>query len=145
MSRLLKDTLSVDRLAAEVVTPEAGAVATFLGVVRNHHEGRGVLRLYYESMPGMAEKVMDEIEAETVRRFVVTRCRIEHRVGDLAIGEASVAIAVSSPHRADAIRACHWAIDTLKQTVPIWKKEYFADGTVEWVKGCEAKPVKSVE
>ncbi len=144
MSRLTKDPLSVDRLVAEVSTPESGAVATFLGIVRNHHEGRAVDRLFYESKPGMAEKVMDEIESETVRRFGVARCRIDHRIGDLRIGEASVAIAVSSPHRADAIKACHWAIDTLKQTVPIWKKEYFSDGTVEWVKGAEAKAVSDI-
>ncbi len=144
MSRLTTGPLSVDRLVAEVSDPVCGAIATFLGIVRNHQDGRSVDRLYYESMPGMAEKVMDELESETVRRFGVTRCRIEHRIGDLKVGEASVAIAVSSPHRADAIRACHWAIDTLKQTVPIWKKEYFSDGSVEWVKGNEARPVSKI-
>jgi len=145
MSRLTTEALSVDRLVKEVGTPESGAVATFLGVVRNHHGGRGVLRLIYEAKPAMAQKIMDELETEAVRRFGVSRCRIDHRIGELGIGEASVAIAVSSPHRADAIRACEWAINTLKETVPIWKKEFFADGSVEWVEGCAAKPVPKAD
>jgi molybdopterin synthase catalytic subunit len=109
-----------------------GAVALFVGVVRNENRGREVLRLEYEAYEEMALPLMEEIAGETARRFPVTDVRLVHRLGRLEIGEASVAVAVSSPHRSEAFAACRFAIDTLKAQVPIWKKELYADGA-EWL------------
>ena len=114
-----------------------GAACTFVGVVRDHNAGRRVLRLEYEAFEEMALPLMEEIAAEARRRFAVTEVAIAHRLGPLAIGEASVAVAVFAPHRGAAFEACRYAIDTLKATVPIWKKEYYADGSV-WL---EDQPV----
>ncbi len=110
-------------------SPQDGAACLFVGVVRNEHEGRRVERLEYEAYEEMALPLMKEIAAEAKRRFSVTEVRLVHRVGRLEIGEASVAVAVASPHRAEAFDACRFAIDTLKAKVPIWKKEHYADGT----------------
>jgi len=115
-------------------SPEDGAACLFIGVVRNENAGRQVERLEYEAYGEMAVPLMKEIAAETKRRFPVTEVRLVHRVGRLAIGETSVAVAVASPHRAEAFEACRFAIDELKATVPIWKKEYYADGTA-WLEG----------
>ena len=115
-------------------SPGDGAVCLFVGVVRNENDGRQVERLEYEAYEEMAVPLMQEIAAETKRRFPVTEVRLVHRVGRLAIGETSVAVAVASPHRAEAFEACRFAIDELKATVPIWKKEYYADGTA-WLEG----------
>ena len=109
-----------------------GAVSLFVGVVRNENRGRRVLRLEYEAYEEMALPLMEEIAAETAARFPVTDARLVHRLGRLEIGEASVAVAVSSPHRAEAFGACRFAIDALKARVPIWKKEFYADGS-EWL------------
>ena len=114
-----------------------GAVALFLGVVRDENRGREVLRLEYEAYEEMALPLMEEIAAEVARRFPVTGVRLVHRLGRLEIGEASVAVAVASPHRAQAFAACRFAIDTLKAQVPIWKKELYADGS-EWLDGTPA-------
>jgi len=114
-----------------------GAVALFLGVVRSENRGREVLRLEYEAYEEMALPLMEEIAAEAARRFPVTGVRLVHRLGRLEIGEASVAVAVASPHRAEAFAACRFAIDTLKAQVPIWKKELYADGS-EWLDGTPA-------
>ena len=115
-------------------SPQDGAACVFIGVVRNEHEGRRVERLEYEAYEEMALPLMKEIAAEAKRRFSVTEVRLVHRVGRLEIGEASVAVAVTSPHRAEAFDACRFAIDTLKAKVPIWKKEHYADGTA-WLEG----------
>ena len=109
-----------------------GAACTFVGVVRDHNAGRAVTHLEYEAFEEMALPLMEEIAAEALRRWPVTSVSIVHRLGRLEIGEASVAVAVFSPHRAEAFEACRYAIDTLKATVPIWKKEFFAGGAV-WV------------
>jgi molybdopterin synthase catalytic subunit len=109
-----------------------GALCLFLGVVRNLNRGRAVLALEYEAYEEMALPLMREIAEEATRRFAVTAVRLVHRLGRLAIGEASVAVAVASPHRAEAFAACRFAIDTLKARVPIWKKELYADGS-EWL------------
>jgi MoaE-MoaD fusion protein len=111
-----------------------GAVAVFLGTVRNVNAGRRVLFLEYEAYAGMAEREMERIAAEAVARFGVTKAAIVHRVGRVEIGEASVAIAVASPHRAQAMEACRFVIDTLKTSVPIWKREHFEGGAV-WIEG----------
>ena len=131
--RVVDRPLSPDAIAAEVDDPGAGGIAIFSGVVRDETGGRAVKFLEYEAHAPMAEAKMREI-GQTVRaRWAgVKRVAILHRVGRLEIGESSVLIAVSAAHRGDAFAACEYAIDTLKQTVPVWKKEHFEDGEV-WV------------
>jgi molybdopterin synthase catalytic subunit len=107
-----------------------GAVCLFVGVVRDLNGGRRVLRLEYEAYEDMALPLMEKIAAEARQRWRVTDVRIVHRLGRLEVGEASVAVAVASPHRGEAFDACRYAIDTLKASVPIWKKEFYADGAV---------------
>ena len=125
--------LDVAALQARVAEPGAGATSVFVGVVRDTHEGRAVLRIDYEAYEAMAAEVLRAVALEVAGRFPGTRIAVEHRLGTLAVGEASVAIAVSHAHRHPAIEACTAVIDTLKQRVPIWKREHFADGTVAWV------------
>jgi len=110
----------------------AGAVDVFIGTVRNHTQGRTVTRLEYEAYEPMAISEMRKIAEQAQQKWPVQKLAIHHRVGTLHIGDAAVVIAVSTPHRADAFEACRFVIDTLKQTVPIWKKEIFEDGEV-WV------------
>jgi molybdopterin synthase catalytic subunit/molybdopterin converting factor small subunit len=130
--RLSEEPLSLDAVVEEVRSDEAGAVATFIGTTRVHSRGRTVERLEYEAYAGMAEKVMAEIAEELKRRYDVTEIAIHHRTGTVDIGEASVVIAVSAPHRQDALAACRDAIDTLKMQVPLWKKEIY-EGGEEWI------------
>lgn len=111
----------------------AGAVCVFLGTVREMTGGRRTASLDYEEYPGMALKKMAELEAEARRKWPVIEAAIVHRIGHLELGEISVAVAVSCPHREESFEACKWLIDTLKQVVPIWKKELWADGAEEWV------------
>lgn len=118
---------------ADVASNDAGAVILFLGTTREFTRGRRTASLDYECYPQMAEKKLAELEAEARRRWPLTDCSIVHRLGHLELGEASIAIAVSSPHRADAFAAGQWLIDTIKEVVPIWKCENWADGTKEWV------------
>ena len=120
-------------ILAQVSSPLAGAVVLFLGTTRELTAGRRTESLDYECYPEMAEKKLAELEAEARRRWPLVECAIVHRLGHLELGEASVAIAVSSPHRNAAFEAGKWLIDTLKEVVPIWKKENWADGTSEWV------------
>ena len=130
--RLTADPLSLDEAVREVQQDGAGAIATFTGTVRNRSRERDVVSLEYEAYEGMAEQTMAELAAELERRYDVCEIAIHHRVGRVEIGEASVVIAVSAPHRADALAACREAIDTLKQTVPLWKKEVY-EGGEEWI------------
>jgi molybdopterin synthase catalytic subunit len=116
-----------------VRSPLAGAVCTFLGTVREFTGDRRTVALAYESYPEMALKKMAELEEEARRRWPVIELALVHRVGNLELGEVSVAVAVSCPHRHESFEACRWLIDTLKQVVPIWKKEIWADGNEEWV------------
>lgn len=111
----------------------AGAVCTFLGTVREITGDRRTSLLEYEAYPEMARKQLAELEAEARRRWPILEAAIVHRVGKLDLGEISVVVAVSCPHREQAFEACRWLIDTLKEVVPIWKKEVWADGTEEWV------------
>ena len=133
--RLVREPIDVGSLAAR--TDKDGAVSLFLGVVRNENRGRQVVRLEYEAYEEMALPLREESAAETARRFPVTDVRLVHRLGRLEIGEASVAVAVASPHRAEAFAACRFAIDALKAQVPIWKKELYADGS-EWLDAAPA-------
>jgi molybdopterin synthase catalytic subunit len=130
--RLSEDPLSVEAAVAEVARPEAGAVATFVGTTRNSSRGRDVRHLEYEAYAGMAERVMSELAADLERRYELCAVAIHHRVGRVGIGERSVVVAVSAPHRQDALAACAEAIDTLKQTVPLWKKEFY-EGGEQWI------------
>jgi len=139
--RLTRDFIDMPGLIAHVRGPDDGAIVTFDGFVRNHSHNRETLYLDYEAYESMAITKMEEIGAEIHAQFPVHRVAIIHRLGRLQIGETSVFIAVSSPHRPAAFDACRYAIDTLKRTVPIWKKEYFVDGAV-WADG-ELPPVPS--
>jgi molybdopterin synthase catalytic subunit len=120
-------------------TGSDGAVATFLGLVRNHNAGRSVRYLEYEAYEPLALKAFERIAAESAARWPGVRLALHHRVGRLAIGEASVAIATSSPHRADAFAACRYAIERVKQIAPIWKREFFEGGDI-WIEGATADP-----
>jgi molybdopterin converting factor subunit 1 len=130
--RLTKDPIDVDAVVAEVADERAGAIATFLGTTRSHSRGRTVLHLDYEAYEGMAEQVMEELAATLKSKHELCEVAITHRVGRVGIGETSVAIAVSAPHRHAALAACQEAIDTLKETVPLWKKEVY-EGGEEWI------------
>ena len=132
--RIVDEAISADALHALVLRPEAGAVAVFLGVVRDNSLGREVDYLEYDAYPEMAERVMGRIGAEIRERWDVAEVAMQHRVGRLEIGEASVGVAVSSAHRAEATDACRYGIDRLKAIVPIWKKEVWSDGE-EWIEG----------
>jgi molybdopterin synthase catalytic subunit/molybdopterin converting factor small subunit len=130
---LLSDRpLSLDGVVDEVRDDAAGAIATFIGTTRVHSRGREVDHLEYEAYEGMAERVMAEIADELRARYDLCKIAIHHRVGRVDIGETSVVIAASAPHRADALAACSAAIDTLKEQVPLWKKEVYAGGE-EWI------------
>jgi molybdopterin synthase catalytic subunit len=124
----------IDLAALHATAPADGALCLFVGVVRDHHDGRSVSRLEYEAYEEMALAELQKLEQEVRRRWRLGDVRIVHRLGPLAIGEASVAVAVASAHRAEAFEACRYAIDTLKRTVPIWKKEFYADGSA-WIEG----------
>jgi molybdopterin synthase catalytic subunit len=130
--RLSEEPLSLEEAVREVASDEAGAVATFAGTTRAHSRGREVVRLEYEAYEGMAEVEMERIARELTERYSLIGVAIHHRVGVVGIGETSVVIAVSSAHRADALAACADAIDTLKGTVPLWKKEIYVGGE-EWI------------
>ncbi|MGI9110646.1 MAG: molybdenum cofactor biosynthesis protein [Gaiellaceae bacterium] len=130
--RLSGTPLSLDAVVREVARDGAGAIATFTGTVRVRSRGRQVIRLEYEAYEGMAEQAMADLAAELKERYELCEVAIHHRTGAVGIGEPSVVIAVSAPHRADALAACKDAIDTLKQTVPLWKKELYYGGE-EWI------------
>ena len=130
--RVTQAPLSLDAAVAEVADENAGAVATFLGTVRRRSRGRNVVHLEYEAYAEMAADVMAQLAANLAARYELCAVAIHHRVGRVEIGEASVAIAVSAPHRQDALAACKDAIDTLKQTVPLWKKEVY-EGGERWI------------
>jgi molybdopterin synthase catalytic subunit len=123
---LCRDPLDISKLGAP--DPRDGAVCLFVGVVRNENDGRAVTSLEYEAYEEMARLLMEEIAQETLARWPVTRVEMVHRIGTLVVGEPSVAVAVTSPHRAEAFAACRYAIDSLKARVPIWKKEHYTDG-----------------
>lgn len=115
-----------------VANPAAGAIDMFVGTVRNSFGGRDVLRMEYHGYPDMAEKILAGIADEAVRRWSLCRISIRHRLGLLELGEASVVIAVSSEHRAEAFEACRFVIEEIKRDLPVWKKEFFADGDISW-------------
>src|SRR5215212_8036045 len=133
MIQLTDDPIDTSSLLNRVQHPEAGAVVLFLGTTRALTAGKQTVALDYESYREMAERQLAELEAEARRRWPVIECNITHRLGRVPPTEASVAIAVSTPHRHDAFAAAEWLIDSLKRDVPIWKREQWSDGTTEWV------------
>ena len=133
MIQLTRDPIDYHRLTEQVRRADCGAVVTFLGTVRDLTGERVTVALDYEAYPAMAEKKMAEIEADTRSRWPVGAIALVHRLGRLEVGEVSVAVAVSCPHRGEAFEACRHAIDRLKELVPIWKKENWSDGSTEWV------------
>jgi molybdopterin synthase catalytic subunit len=132
--QLSSERIDTAGLAARMKRAEDGAVVVFEGIVRDNSRGRRTLYLDYEAYEEMARKQLEELAAQALEKFKVRDVAVAHRLGRLQIGETSVAIVVSSAHRAAAFEACRWIIDTLKQTVPIWKKEHFEDGAV-WADG----------
>ena len=127
----------IDRVRSD----QAGAVCSFLGTVREMTGDHRTASLEYEAYPAMALKSMADLESEARRRWPIRDLALVHRVGHLALGEISVVVAVSCPHRAEAFEACRWLIDTLKEVVPIWKKEVSADGSEGWVHPVTPPPV----
>src|SRR5947209_4414233 len=133
MIRLTRSPIDYHALTEQVRRPDCGAVVTFLGTVRDLTGDKITVALDYEAYPGMAEKKMREIEADTRQRWTVGDMVLEHRLGRLEVGAISVAVAVSCPHRSQAFEACRHAIDRLKELVPIWKQENWSDGSTEWI------------
>jgi molybdopterin synthase catalytic subunit len=137
--RVTAERLDATAVAAAVSAAECGAVATFIGLVRDHNAGRRVRWLDYEAFEPLAMKAFAQIDEEARDRWPSVRLAIHHRIGRLAIGDASVAIAAASAHRADAFGACRYAIERIKQIAPIWKHEHFEGGEV-WIEGSTADP-----
>ena len=135
---MIREPVDVRALEARVAGVANGAVLTFVGQVREQSRGRTIAYLEYDAYVPMAEKMLGRIAAEAAERWGA-EVAIEHRIGRIALGEPSVVVCVGSPHRAEAFEACRWCIDTLKETVPIWKKEVCPDGSF-WIEGEDAVP-----
>jgi molybdopterin synthase catalytic subunit len=134
MIGLVREPIDLQAFEENLARPEDGAVVTFLGTVRDNARGRKVLRLEYHAYEPMALKKLEEVAANAKEKYRVTDVWIVHRLGALALTECSIAIGVSAPHRAAAFDACRYAIDTIKQVVPIWKREFYEDGSA-WIEG----------
>ncbi len=135
LCRVTAERLRENELLEFVSVPAAGGVVLFAGNVRNHHEGRGVLRIDYTAVDSLAARKLDELAEETLGRFDVHHVAAVHRTGRVEVGEASVLVAASASHREEAFAAAHHLIDRIKQVLPVWKHEHFADGAVEWAPG----------
>ena len=127
------ETIDLQKFFSDESPRSCGAVASFVGIVRNHDHGRAMKSLYYDCYRSMAEKMIKALIEETEARWKIDKVRVLHRIGHLEIGEITVAISVSSTHRAEAFEACRFMIEKIKEKVPIWKKEIFEDGMSEWV------------
>ena len=134
MIGLVREPIDIQSIGSSLVRPEDGAVTIFLGTVRDNARGRRVVRLEYHAYEGMALKKLEEVAVDARKRYAITDISIIHRLGALALKECSIAIAVTAPHRGAAFDACRYAIDTIKQVVPIWKKEFYEDGSA-WIEG----------
>jgi molybdopterin synthase catalytic subunit len=134
--RLTEDSLDLEALIADSCDPRSGALVVFGGTVRNHHEGQAVTRLRYSAYAPLGDKLIQEIEAETVAKFRVHHCRVVHRTGDLGIGEVAIYAIVRASHRREAFAAAQYAVDAVKHRVPVWKEEFYADGSSAFVQGC---------
>ena len=135
--KLTHEPIDAGALIQRVTRPGNGGICTFHGIVRDNMDGRPVVKLEYEAFEPMALQELERIGRQVEERWGLTDVEIEHRIGELRIGEASVVIAVGAPHRAEAFEACRYIIDTLKTTVPIWKKEWYRDGAV-WIEPAAA-------
>ncbi|MEK6246789.1 MAG: molybdenum cofactor biosynthesis protein MoaE [Planctomycetales bacterium] len=133
MKFLTDKVIDTADLLSQVSVPEAGAVVLFVGTTRQQTDGRTTLSLDYEGYAEMAEKKLADLVEEAKQRWPIARCRVVHRLGHLEVGEASVSVAVSSAHRDAAFEAGRWLIDTIKEVVPIWKCENWADGSSKWI------------
>lgn len=133
MPRLTHEPIDSACLLREVQSTHAGAVVLFLGTTREYTDGRRTASLEYECYRDMAQQKLEQLQTEACQKWSLVHCAIVHRLGDVDLGEASVAVAVSAPHREAAFAAGKWLIDTIKEAVPIWKKENWHDGTSEWV------------
>lgn len=132
-ARLTTERLDANALLAEIGHERDGAQVLFLGVVRNHHQGRAVARIDYEAYEPMARKELQKIADEVAHEYGLDRVLVVHRFGRHEVGDASIAVVIGSPHRGPAFDAARKIMDRVKTDVPIWKKEHFADGTIEWV------------
>jgi len=132
-ARLVREPIDANALVREVATPAHGAILLFLGVVREVNDGRGVTGIEYSAYEAMAQRELEVIASEAVERFGSSSVVIVHRLGELALEEASVGIAVAHAHRDEAYALSRWTIEELKRRVPIWKREHYVDGTREWV------------
>jgi len=137
-ARLTREALDLARLISEVSAPSCGGIASFVGVVRDHDEGRRVLALEYDAYETLAQAQIAAVAAEALGRWPEARIAVEHRAGRLVVGEASVAIAVACPHREEAFACCRFVIDRVKEAVPIWKREEGEDGA-RWLEGHDYK------
>jgi len=133
MITLTEEPIDTAKMLQQAQSPEAGAIVLFLGTTRQLTDGRETIQLKYEAYSTMATTELERLEVEACQRWPLTACLITHRLGTVALGEASVAIVVASAHRGEAFAAGQWLIDTLKARVPIWKQEQWADGETEWV------------
>ncbi len=133
MFEITEKPIDLDSIVAKVSAPQAGAISTFIGVTRNYTGSKQVEYLFYEAYHSMSLELMEKISLEARQQFDIEKVAITHRIGKVAIEEVSVVIAVSAGHREAAIKACHFAIDRLKEIVPIWKKEYMVNGEQEWI------------
>jgi len=129
---LTLNPIDMSSVVSKLTTPETGGIDVFIGTTRNHSDGRQVDLLEYEAFEPMALELLEDLERRARKQWPLHRVAIIHRIGKVPIGEASVVIGVSASHRREAFEACRFLIDTLKKEVPIWKREHFADGTVEW-------------
>ncbi|MGH7492373.1 MAG: molybdenum cofactor biosynthesis protein MoaE [bacterium] len=140
MVEIVQRSIDAAQLLTAIEDDGSGGVVLFLGTVRDHAQGQQVVALEYEAYEPMALRQMERIKEEACKRWPVRRIAVVHRTGYMKAGEISVAVAVACAHRAEAFAACRFVIDTLKHSVPIWKKEYRPDGSY-WVEGCHAHPV----
>ncbi len=139
MATLVHGAIDANAMISAASRSDCGALTVFLGTTRDHHEGRRVERLSYEAYAPMATTALERLELEAARRFEIASCVITHRLGGVPLAEASVVVVVAAAHRGPAFEACRWAMDELKRTVPIWKKEFYVEGGAEWVKGTPLK------
>ncbi|NOY43724.1 MAG: molybdenum cofactor biosynthesis protein MoaE [Planctomycetes bacterium] len=133
MIQLTDQPIDSTSLLAQAHSPDAGAIVLFLGTTRRLTNGRETRTLFYDAYEEMARKELANLEAEARERWALTECTIVHRLGEVPLGESSVAIVAASAHRRAAFEAGQWLIDALKERVPIWKQEHWADGTTDWV------------
>lgn len=136
LSRIGKAPLDVTQLLALDQHPDCGGLAMFAGAVRDHHQGRSVQKLIYSAYLPVCERLLAEVEDAAKHKFGVSHVALRHRIGELAIGDLAIVCVAAAPHRAEAFAACRWAVDEVKHNAPIWKEEFYTDGSSQFVEGC---------